>query len=110
MNKIVILTLCLALTACASNNTEKTTVTGQRISKEEAAKLNLTPIGSIQDFIKSQMAGMPQVGEFEGCKELLKQLEQKEISVQSLKEKEVVAVSKDNRVLTYTFKEGSCLE
>lgn len=109
MNKIFVLSLCLLLTACANNNIEKTEVTGKRISKEEAKKLNLKPAGTIQDLIKSQFAGLPQPGDFENCQELLQQLKQKNISIQSVKEQEVIAVSKNNKLLTYNFKDGSCL-
>ncbi|GAA0860425.1 hypothetical protein [Aliiglaciecola litoralis] len=108
MNKIVLLFLCLLLTACASKNNEKTTVTGQRISKEEAKKLNLKPVGTFQDIIESQYKGMPQPGDFDNCEELLQQLEQKNIAIRSIKEKEVIAVS-NNKLLTYSFDDGTCL-
>ncbi|REL35703.1 hypothetical protein [Thalassotalea euphylliae] len=109
MNKIVVLSLSLLLTACASNKNDKTEITGKRISKEQAKKLNLKPVGTIQDLMKSQFAGLPQPGDYESCQELLQQLKQKNISIQSVKEREVIAVSKNRKLLTYNFKDGNCL-
>jgi|GEM_PF-7130276 len=108
MNKIALWSLCILLTACTSNNNDKTTATGQQISKEEAKKLNLKPAGILQDLIKSQFNGMPQPGDFDNCEELLQQLEQNNIDIQSIKEREVIVVS-NNKLLTYSFEDDTCL-
>ncbi|KAF7786074.1 hypothetical protein PRUB_a0525 [Pseudoalteromonas rubra] len=110
MMKIYLLSLCFLLTACATNKNEKVEVTGQRISKEEAKKLNLKPVGTIQDLINSHLAGLPRPGDFENCQELLQQLKRKGMTIQSVKEKQVVAVTKANKLITYNFKDGSCLD
>ncbi|MBO1257113.1 hypothetical protein J3L16_15630 [Alteromonas sp. 5E99-2] len=109
MNRFIIFLICIFITACAANKNEKTTISGKRISKEEAEKLNLKPAGTFQDLINDQFKGLPKPGSFQSCLELIDQLKEKNITIQTIEEKKVVAVNNENKLLTYSFSEGSCL-
>ncbi len=110
MYRIMFLFVSLVLASCASgpNEDEKVTVTGTRISKDEAKKIKLTPVGNIGDLLRTQLNGIPQIKDGMTCKELLKELDERGIEVKSIKDTEVLAETSDNKQIKYMFNEGGC--
>ncbi len=109
MNKIFFVILSIALTACASKPEETLKVTGTRISKSEVEKLQLTKAGTIGELLRSKIGKYPQLEEGKTCKELLSELEKNGFKIKSVKEKEIIAITSDNKSLKYTLSDGGCL-
>jgi hypothetical protein len=109
VNKIFFVILSVALTACASKPEETAKVSGTRISKSEVQKLQLTKAGTIGELLRSQMGKYPQLEEGKTCKELLTELKENGFKIKSVKEKEIIAITSDNKSLKYTLNDGGCV-
>jgi hypothetical protein len=44
------------------------------------------------------------------CKDLLNELKERNTKITSITDSEVVAITKDNKKLKYTFSNGGCIE
>lgn len=116
MKGLILIFTALILSACAANHDEKTTVTGTRVSKSDFKDGELKAVKpkegeNIFDMLMRVQGaeGMPAIGEFKDCKELLAQLAEKKVKVDSIKKLEVVAITATNKKFTYNFKTGNCL-
>ena len=108
MYRILFVFLSVALTSCASKPNDSATITGTRISKDQAQKLQLKEVGTIGDILRSQLEGVPQLKDGKTCKDLLSELLDNNFKIKSVTDKEVVAITTDNKSLKYTFNEGGC--
>ena len=110
MYKILFFILAIVLTSCATktDDSDNATVTGTRISKEEAQKLQLKPAGTLGDILRSQLEGIPQMEEGKTCRELVSELIDKGFEIKSVTDKEIIAISADNKSLKYSFTSGGC--
>ena len=115
MKGLGLLIILFVISGCSSNN-QKTTVTGERVKKSDFKKGELTELKpekgeSIFDMLVRMQGAenMPKVNDYEDCSGLLLLLKNKNITIESIQEKEVVAITPTNKKFTYNFKSGSCL-
>lgn len=116
MKGLSVLLIIFVISGCSSNNVENTTVTGERVKKSDFKKGELKELkpekgeSIFEMLVRLKGAdGMPKLGEFEDCKDLLVQLKAKKIAIDSIKEREVVAITPTNNKFTYNFESGNCL-